>query len=207
MPSDRESTADLISLRTAHLGMIQGVISRMSGFSATAKNFAVTASVAMVALAFDRGAPHLLWTGIGALVAFGTMDFYYHLLEVRFRELYQATARSPLDPPSDMLLDAPDATAQHIKKVLKSRTLLPFYVLLFFASAIALYEASHVSTAKLEPDPTPARDSRGPPAQVTAAKERAGGPVLNTAQANQQRVVRAVGNAAALKDERSGNVQ
>jgi hypothetical protein len=191
----------------AHLSMIQGVISRMSGFSATAKNFAVTASVAMVALAFDKGAPHLLWTGIGALVAFGAMDFYYHLLEVRFRELYQATVRSPLDLPSDMLLDAPEVTGEHVKKVLKSRTLLPFYVLLLFAFLIALYEASHVSTTKLESDRTATGDRGSPARQVSAVKERARGAVLNAAQANEQRAVRPVGNVVAPKDERSGNVQ
>jgi hypothetical protein len=170
--------------------MIQGVISRMSGFSAAAKNFALTASVAMVALAFDKGAPHLLYTGIGALVAFGAMDFYYHLLEVRFRELYQTTARSPLDPPSNMLLDAPEATGEHVKKVLKSRTLLPFYVLLLFAFGIALYEASYVSTTKLEPNSNAAGDSRSATTQVPAPKERAGGPVVRTAaEANDKRAV------------------
>jgi hypothetical protein len=154
--------------------MIQGVISRMSGFRATAKIFAVTVLVALVAVAFDRGA-HLLWTGIGALASFLAMDFYYHLLEVRFRELYRTTALSPLDPPSDMLLDAPPATGAHAKKVLKSRTLLPFYVLLLFAFVIALYEAAHVSPAKLESNGAATRDSGGPSGQIAPSAERTGG--------------------------------
>jgi hypothetical protein len=124
--------------------MIQGVISRMSGFSATAKNFALTVLVALVAVGFDKGA-QLLWTGIGALFLFAAMDFYYHQLEVRFRELYETVAQTPLNPPSDMLLRAPKPTGAHVKKVLSSWTFLPFYVPLLISFAIALCEARHVS--------------------------------------------------------------
>jgi hypothetical protein len=127
--------------------MIQGVISRMSGFSATAKNFALTVLVALVAVAFDKGA-HLLWTGIGALCLFAIMDLYYHQLEVRFRELYRSTASSPLDPPSDMQLRAPALAGEHVKKVLTSWTFLPFYVLLLISFVIALCEAAHVSPSR-----------------------------------------------------------
>jgi hypothetical protein len=74
-----------------------------------------------------------------------------------------------------MLLDAPHATGEHVEKVLKSRTLLPFYVLLLFAFTIALYEADHVSTAKLEPDPASASSARGGPSgKVAAPEQRAG---------------------------------
>lgn len=154
--------------------MIQGVISRMSGFSANAKNFAVTVLVALVAVAFEKGVS-LLWTGVGALAAFALMDIYYHLLEVRFRELYRTTALQPLGQPSDMLLDAPSATAAQVKKVLTSPTLLLFYVLLLFAFRIALYEAAHVSATKPESVGVAAGNSRGSPSGKVAAPEQPAG--------------------------------
>jgi hypothetical protein len=120
--------------------MIQDVISRMAGFSATAKNFAVTVSVGVAAVAFDKAIPELLWAGVVAVAAFLLMDFYYHLLEVRFRELYRRTAERSLLEGSDMLLDPPGATLANVSKVLKSWTLLPFYVFVLFLFGIALWK-------------------------------------------------------------------
>jgi hypothetical protein len=165
--------------------MIQGVISRMSGFSATAKNFAVTAAVAVVAIAFDKEAPPLLWAGIAATALFLLMDGYYHLLEVRFRELYRVTAERPIDAGSDMLLDAPAATSANVWKMIKSPTLLPFYVLLLFALLIALKEAPHVPAAKIDAKPLAARDTASDATQIPAAPtQRAGGPVRHSAEAD-----------------------
>lgn len=130
--------------------MIQGVISRMSGFSATVKNFAVTLSVAIAAIAFDKEAPQLFWAAAAATVLFFAMDAYYHLLEVRYRELYRATATNPIEKGSDMLLDAPKANAASVRKVLSSLTLAPFYVLLLFSQWIAVKEAHHVLNPKVE---------------------------------------------------------
>lgn len=186
MQNRRESSADLVSLRTAHLGMIQGVISRMSGFSATAKNFAVTVGVAIVAISFGKGASALLWAGIAATAVFFLMDAYYHLLEIRFRELYRTTATSLLDPPSDMLLEAPKATAANAWKVCKSMTLLPFYVLLLFALGFALHSAYDAPT-----DATPVRHvASAPGEESTAPVQRVGGPAEPATKANDERAVR-----------------
>jgi hypothetical protein len=168
--------------------MIQGVISRMSAFSATAKNFAVTVAVAVVAIAFDKEAPPLLWAGIAATAVFLLMDGYYHLLEVRFRELYRTTAERPIEAGSDMLLDAPPATGANVWKVAKSRTLLPFYVLLLFALVIALLEANDVHTAKVRPDGIAAGNRASASGQITpTATERAGRPVRHSAEVHEQR--------------------
>lgn len=165
--------------------MIQGAISRMSGFSATAKNFAVTVAVAVVAIAFDKEVPPLLWAGIAAIAVFLLMDGYYHLLEVRFRELYRATAERPIEAGSDMMLDAPPATRANMWKVLTSRTLLPFYVLLLFALLIALKEAPHVPAAKIDAKPIAARDIASTATEIpAAATQRAGGAVRRPAEAD-----------------------
>jgi hypothetical protein len=182
--------------------MIQGVISRMSGFSATAKNFAVTVGVAIVAISFDKGAPALLWAGIAATAVFLLMDAYYHLLEIRFRELYRTTASSSLDQSSDMLLDAPKATAANVWKVCKSITLLPFYVLLLFALGFALHEAYDAQA-----DATPARHltSASSGEESAAPSQRVGGPAGPTAKANDERAVRPVWIAAPAENKRAGN--
>lgn len=122
--------------------MIQGVISRVSGFSAAVKNFAVTVLVAMALFAFEKHAAAPLWAATLALGAFLIMDGYYHLLEVRYRELHKTTAKQPIEAGSDMLLEAPPPTWANFQKVLVSKTLLPFYVLLLFATWFALEEAS-----------------------------------------------------------------
>ena len=136
------STADLVSLRTAHLGMIQGVITRVSGFSAAVKNFAVTVLVALAVFALEKNAPASLWAASVALCAFLIMDGYYHLLEIRYRELYKTMAQRPIDAGSDMLLEAPEPTWANFRKVVLSKTLLPFYILLFFAMWFALKETA-----------------------------------------------------------------
>jgi uncharacterized membrane protein YbhN (UPF0104 family) len=122
--------------------MIQGVISRVSGFSAAVKNFAVTVLVALAAFAFEKRATAPLWAATVALSAFLIMDGYYHLLEVRYRELHRTTAKKPIEEGSDMLLEAPKPTWANVRKVIISKTLLPFYVLLLFAMWFALEEVS-----------------------------------------------------------------
>ena len=187
--------------------MIQGVISRMSGFSAAAKNFAVTVSVAIVAIAFDREAPSLLWTGIAATILFLLMDGYYHLLEVRFRELYRTTAERPIELGSDMLLNAPLPTGANVRKVLISATLLPFYVLLLFALVIALKEASDVPTSKIGPKPVAARDSASAPREAPTSPQRAGGPVFNSSEADDKRARGPAAQANAAEAKRVGDVR
>lgn len=177
----------------------------MSGFSATAKNFAVTVSVAVVAVAVDKGVPALLWAGGVAVIAFLLMDGYYHLLEVRFRELYRATALRPIESGSDMLLEAPKTTTANVKKVLLSVTVLPFYVLLLFALLVALNEVKHVHAAELEAVPLAACDPcASPSGQAFAGAQRAGGP-SQSAKAD-KRLDRPAGSSVPLKDERAGDV-
>lgn len=158
MQTRRVTHADLVSLRTAHLGMIQGVIARVSGFSAATKNFAVTVLVALAVFAFDKQSPAPLWAATVAMAAFLIIDGYYHLLEVRYRELYKATAQKPIDAGSDMLLEAPKPTWANCRKTISSKTLLPFYVLLLFSMWFALKEAHYVTVAT---DPIAARNLAG----------------------------------------------
>jgi hypothetical protein len=168
--------------------MIQGVIARMATFSASAKNFAVTVSVGISAVAFDRDIPEILWAGVAAVAAFLLMDFYYHLLEVRFRELYKCEVAQPLDRHPDMLLAPPKATLGNVAKVLGSRTLLPFYVFVLFLLGIGLWEGSYVPKAHA----APIRDLAGASAPDETSTKR---------------VERPIRSEVATDHKRSGNVR
>jgi hypothetical protein len=133
------------------------------------------------------------------------MDGYYHLLEVRFRELYRTTAELPIQAGSDMLLEAPRPTSENVWKVIKSPTVFPFYVLLLFALGIALKEVDHEHAAKIETVPVAVGDARSRASGPNSAK--LSGQPKQSAKAD-ERAERPVGNAAtATEDKRAGNVR
>lgn len=174
-----------ISLRIAHLEMIQGAISRMSGFSATAKNFAVTVCAAIAVIAFDKESPELIVSAIVAVAVFLIMDAYYHLLEVRFRELYNITAEAPLEAGSDLKLDPPKTTPRNRIKTLKSATLFPFYVPLLFALLIAFTVARDGRPSETKP---PAVGNFRSPSEATHASTGRAGPLDDSKPASPERV-------------------
>jgi hypothetical protein len=155
--------------------MIQGVISRVSGFSAAVKNFAVTVLVGLVVFAFEKEAVAPLRTAIVAIAAFLLMDGYYHLLEVRYRELHKAVANAPIEAGSSMLLEAPKPSWANVRKVISSKTLLPFYVLLLFSSWIALKESPYVHPVKTEANTAAISNSSITGGQASTAGERVEG--------------------------------
>lgn len=94
----------IIDMKIAHLSMIQGVIARMSGFSANAKNFCVTIIAAIIAVAFDKDVPLLGYGAATIIMVFALMDTYYLSLERRFRNLYERSANTPADEAVNMSL-------------------------------------------------------------------------------------------------------
>lgn len=166
----------LVDLRIAHLNMIQGVISRMSGFSAGAKNFCVTVSAAIIAVAFQKPVPWLAGAALMALVLFALMDSYYLSLERRYRGHYEDVAARPYDAAADMSLKAERLTWKCFGGSIASVSVSPFYLLLMASMGGLLYLASHV-----EPDSAKAASvsDRGP---AGPAKERAEQPAAFTAR-------------------------
>jgi len=63
-----------VDLQIAHMNMIQGIITRMSSFSAGVKNFCVTISVGIIAVAFQKQVPMLIWAAGAVVLIFGSMD-------------------------------------------------------------------------------------------------------------------------------------
>lgn len=133
----------LVQMRLAHLSMIQGIIARVSGFSANAKNFCITVLAALVAVAFQKPVPELVWAGIAVPLLFALLDAYYLAQEKRFRDLYEATASRPLASGDDMSLKPASLTAKRIVRAVISWSVLGVYSALLVGMSVLLYIASH----------------------------------------------------------------
>ena len=122
----------LVQYRLAHLNMLQGVIGRMSGYSSSVKNFAVTIAAASLALAFDKANSLPLWIALGASSLFAILDAYYLSKEKGFRKAYERVARSPLQNAQDMAIKAEPA---EFVSALASVSIWLFYIPLIAISA------------------------------------------------------------------------
>ena|GEM_PF-392158 len=151
----------IIDMRIAHLNMIQGVIARMSGFSANAKNFCITIIAAIIAVAFDKDVPLLGYGAATIIMVFALMDTYYLSLERRFRNLYERSATAPADKAVNMSLVPSKWTWQCFGSSLASFSILPFYGLLLAAMAIMLYISAHVRSDEPEAEPISTRSPHG----------------------------------------------
>lgn len=100
-PLGREA---LVQFRVAHLNMLQGVIGRMTGYSSSSKNFAVTIAAASLALAFDKTTDLPLWIALGATLLLGSLDSYYLLKEKGFRATYERVAGEALSKAGDLAI-------------------------------------------------------------------------------------------------------
>jgi hypothetical protein len=133
----------LVQMRLAHLNMIQGVISRLSGFSAAAKNFCITVLAALVAVAFQKPMPELVWAGVAVPLLFALLDAYYLAQEKRFRDLYEATCSAPLTHGDDMSLKPRPLNAKRVLGAIFSWSVLGVYSALMVGMSVLLYIASH----------------------------------------------------------------
>lgn len=143
-------TSSATDLMIAHLSMIQGIIGRMSGFSASAKNFCITICAAIIAVGFQNGAPMLSWAALGVVVLFFLMDTYYLSLERRYREFYEEVTKRSADAEPDLSMKAERLTISHFAKAMGSVSVLPFYALLVASMLSLLYVAAHVQHTSTE---------------------------------------------------------
>lgn len=65
----------------AHLNMVQGVVNRLAGNSASCKTWCITIVSAIIVLAIERKAPGVLLVGILPLLVLLGLDSYYLSLE------------------------------------------------------------------------------------------------------------------------------
>ena len=139
-----------VDLKIAHLNMIQGVIGRMSGFSANAKNFCITICAAIIAVGFQNRSPMLNWAALGVIALFFLMDTYYLSLERRYRDFYEQVTKRPPEAEPNMSLRADPLTLSHFGKAMGSVSVLPFYALLMASMLGLLYVATHVQHTSSE---------------------------------------------------------
>ncbi|MEA3009923.1 MAG: hypothetical protein QOJ91_1615 [Sphingomonadales bacterium] len=155
----------LVDLRVAHLNMIQGVISRMSGFSAGVKNFCVTISAAIIAVAYQKQIPMLVWAAVAVVVIFCIMDTYYLGLERRYRELYEDVAARPFDQASNMSLKSERLNFSTCFRALRSNSVAGFYTLLLIGIVTLLNIANHVQPQPTQTAPVSHRGATRPAAK------------------------------------------
>lgn len=156
----------LVAARVGHLNLIQGIITRLAGFSASAKNFCVTIVAAIAGIAFQQQLPILLSGGLFVVVVFALLDVYYLAQERRFRDLYRTVAARPLGEASRLDLDPPSLSFGNYAAGFRSFSTGGFYLLLLIAAAgLLLIGYGWADKAGLEP---PRR------AAVAAEPERVG---------------------------------
>lgn len=127
--------SSLVSFRMGHLDMIERTISRLSGHSATVKNFSLTVFIAVLTLGLSQDEPLLLCLAGLVPLLFMFIDAYYLGVERSFRALYEAVVERPLaDAPSIGMNSGRPAS----RLALGSYSVWPFY-LFQFATAGAAY--------------------------------------------------------------------
>lgn len=127
----------LVTLRMGHLGMIESVISRLSGHSATVKNFSLTVYVGVLALAVSETEPALLWIAALAPILFAALDAYYLGIERSFRDFYGTVAMRPLSEATNVAMD--QATPRPLS-AFGSPVVWPFYLVQAIVAGVAIWK-------------------------------------------------------------------
>lgn len=143
MSPSSPSEEHLSTVRLGHLNMIQGVISRISGYSANAKNFCITVLAAIIGISFQYRLPLglLLPAATFIVVVFGALDTYYLAQERRFRDLYSDVAARPLADALQLDLNPGKLVFRKYFGALRSFSTGGYYALLLIAAGLLLVVA------------------------------------------------------------------
>lgn len=125
-----------VTLRLGHLGMIESVISRLSGHSATVKNFSLTVYAGSLALAVTESEPDLLWVAALAPLLFAALDAYYLATERSFRDFYEKVAKRPLEDAANVAMEQ---GRPRLPAALRSPAVWPFYLLQSAVAGAAIW--------------------------------------------------------------------
>lgn len=115
----------------AHIGLLQGVISRMAANSASCKGLCVTLVAAVLVLAADRAAPGKLLVALIPVAIFWWVDAYYLMLERHFRaaqklfvdDLHAGTLKQS----RLYVLNGPDVPRWQPLQLVRNASVLPVY--------------------------------------------------------------------------------
>src|SRR3546814_3982639 len=113
--------------------MVQGAVTRMAGFSASAKTFCITILAAIIALAVQAGTAKLALGAIVAVICLGLLDLYYLTLELRFRAAYERIAQRPLSDAADLRIKPAKFPIACLSQAATSLSILLFYIPILLA--------------------------------------------------------------------------
>ena len=129
--------------KIAHLGMIQGVISRLAGNSFLLKGWTITLISAVYLLAAKDSNRVFVLIGFLPFFAFWILDAYFLRLEKLFRVLYDDVANNQTTPLNfSMKIEPYEAQVGCYLNIFFSQTLLVFYVpilILLLALSVVFY--------------------------------------------------------------------
>jgi len=126
------------NLRVAHLQMVQAVIARMSGYSASVKNFAVTIVAGLLAFYSQRPDDRVFLFAALAVAVLLLLDAHYLRLEKAFRTQFDRLRLLPLSSPTDFVIECNDADKPSFGRVACSWSVSTFYAPLLLG-LLALY--------------------------------------------------------------------
>lgn len=137
----------LVQMRVAHLSMIQSIIARLSGFSANAKTFCITILAALVAVAFQKPVPELIWAGIAVPFVFASLDAYYLALEKQFRRMYASVCSSPIDQAANLSIVRTKLRLREFATAFFSPSIIWVHLPLLLGVCSLLYLASGIASS------------------------------------------------------------
>lgn len=125
-----EREADYTELRVKHLELVQDVIARMSGNSATIKRSSLVVAAAAISVSSALGKPLILPFTAGLILVFAFLDARYLRVERCYRDLYDAVRSEPPGQRPDFRLTPPgtSAAAHPIMKLMISWSVAGLYL-------------------------------------------------------------------------------
>jgi hypothetical protein len=126
---------------TAHISLLQGIITRLANNSASCKTWCLTLVAALLSLAGAAHAPQMVTATLVPIVIFGFVDILYLATEVAYRNLYTSVVASMREGSygRNTIYEArarPDAAC--VIWAIGSWSIIPYYALIvFYAIAIA----------------------------------------------------------------------
>jgi len=136
-------------IRIKHLEMIQAIISRMSGYCASQKNYCMTVVTAIFGFSITAKDPWLAALSIFPIILFASLDAKYLSQERDYIRLYNRVRRGDFDVEDKFNLDSQQLGVNSITGAIFSWSILGFYLPLIVA-AIFVWGAPLIGVLKLE---------------------------------------------------------
>ena len=136
---------------TAHIALLQGIITRLANNSASSKTWCLTLVAALLSLAGAAHAPQIVHATLVPILIFGFVDVMYLATEVAYRNLYTRVVESIRGSTygNNAVYEArarPDAAC--VIWAIGSWSIVPYYALfVFYLIAIAAGWPALLATA------------------------------------------------------------